>query len=280
MRRNTVLSGVGILLGVLLLTGCHSHEWAEATCVQPRTCTECGETEGETLEHTWQEATCAQPRTCGVCGETEGEALPHTLTDANYQQAAVCTVCGAEVGEPLQADFEKYGLTCVEAWDTPYPYISQCPDNMGVTASGTVTFSGHQVFLSDDAHEALDGYEWHTFTMTCLFSNDVNAIQYGGSAHCTSADYYDIAGFNASDTEAVHFYDVEYTECTYDTEVVKNAWEGDDLIFQFECTARLPVGYDGFVIAFVDRATALAWDSETTLIHEAANENTLLFRVR
>ena len=29
-------------------------------------------------EHTWGEATCTAPKTCSLCGETEGEALGHT----------------------------------------------------------------------------------------------------------------------------------------------------------------------------------------------------------
>ena len=29
-------------------------------------------------EHDWIEATCTDPRTCSVCDETEGSALEHT----------------------------------------------------------------------------------------------------------------------------------------------------------------------------------------------------------
>jgi len=36
------------LLIILLLTGCHEHVWNEATCLEPKTCKKCGETEGET----------------------------------------------------------------------------------------------------------------------------------------------------------------------------------------------------------------------------------------
>lgn len=38
---------------ILCLSGCAcKHEWAEATCTEPKTCTKCGETEGDPLEHT------------------------------------------------------------------------------------------------------------------------------------------------------------------------------------------------------------------------------------
>lgn len=70
-----------ILLVMMMLTGCClSHEWTDATCTAPKTCTKCGETEGETLEHTWSEATCTAPKTCTVCSGTEGDALGHDFT--------------------------------------------------------------------------------------------------------------------------------------------------------------------------------------------------------
>lgn len=38
--------------------------------------------------HSWNEATCITPKTCSVCGETEGEALGHNMVDGT------CTRCG------------------------------------------------------------------------------------------------------------------------------------------------------------------------------------------
>ena len=42
--------------------------------------------------HKWNDATCTAPKTCSVCGETEGDVLPHTY-DNDYD--ADCNVCGA-----------------------------------------------------------------------------------------------------------------------------------------------------------------------------------------
>ena len=42
------------------------HEWTEATCTTPKTCSICGVTEGEALGHDWKDATCTEPKTCGV----------------------------------------------------------------------------------------------------------------------------------------------------------------------------------------------------------------------
>ncbi len=71
---------VGLAVGLPMLNSTgempagHSHSWQNATCAAPRTCSECGETEGGTLGHDWQEATYASPKTCRSCGETEGTA--------------------------------------------------------------------------------------------------------------------------------------------------------------------------------------------------------------
>lgn len=102
MKKKTVLS-IGILLLItIFLTGCHlKHEWQEATCTNPKTCSACGETEGEALGHTWTEATCKNPKTCSVCGETEGKALGHTWMEATCTVSKICSVCGETDGEAL-----------------------------------------------------------------------------------------------------------------------------------------------------------------------------------
>lgn len=62
---------------VLLACNSHSHIWKDATCLEPKTCSECGATEGEALGHDWKAATCTEAKTCSRCGATEGEALGH-----------------------------------------------------------------------------------------------------------------------------------------------------------------------------------------------------------
>ena len=65
---------------ILCLSGCAcKHEWAEATCMEPKTCTKCGETEGDPLEHTPGEWVQDEPdyvtglvwlrQYCSVCGK-------------------------------------------------------------------------------------------------------------------------------------------------------------------------------------------------------------------
>ena len=130
-----------ITLITVLLTGCCKHSYIEATCIDPRTCTECGKTEGETvdhqwleatcenpktcsvcnategttLEHVWQEATCETPKTCEICKTTEGDAVGHNLTDATYLQGATCEVCGKVEGEPIQPIASAEDIAALQA---------------------------------------------------------------------------------------------------------------------------------------------------------------------
>lgn len=53
----------------------HVHTWLDATCTEPRTCSECGETEGKPLGHDMQTASDGFPSICSRCGYYEGELV-------------------------------------------------------------------------------------------------------------------------------------------------------------------------------------------------------------
>ena len=106
------------------------HKWVEATCVEPRMCEKCDETEGEPLGHSWipatcvdaqicsvcseagegaighnwVDATCTDPRICLTCKETDGDAKGHTWIEASYKTPKTCQICGETDGEPLKPD--------------------------------------------------------------------------------------------------------------------------------------------------------------------------------
>ncbi len=91
-----------VLSCLLIFTGCFcDHEFADADCVTPKTCSKCGNTEGEALGHTWVDADCVTPKTCSACKLTEGEALGHTWVDADCVTPKTCSVCNATEGEAL-----------------------------------------------------------------------------------------------------------------------------------------------------------------------------------
>ena len=88
----------------------HIHTWREASCTEPKTCTECGATEGEALGHQWDEgrviktATCQETgetfRTCKTCGFIEDETIPRDPDnhvggiEVKGKQDATCTTDG------------------------------------------------------------------------------------------------------------------------------------------------------------------------------------------
>ncbi len=92
-----------LALIVFLLTACScEHEWQNATCSAPVTCSKCGETAGEPLPHTWKDATCTAPKTCSVCGITEGSTTgKHIWQNASCTAPVTCSECGEKAGEPL-----------------------------------------------------------------------------------------------------------------------------------------------------------------------------------
>lgn len=83
-----------VTLITFILSGCgHEHSYADATCIAPKTCTECGETEGEALGHIFLKATCDTPETCERCGETKGNALGHNFLEATCETPQICDRC-------------------------------------------------------------------------------------------------------------------------------------------------------------------------------------------
>ena len=84
---------------VFLFTACgHTHVWEEATCTTPKTCSVCGETEGEAPGHVWKEATCTTAQTCSVCNEIMGVHLGHLVESWTILKEPTCTLEGEKSG--------------------------------------------------------------------------------------------------------------------------------------------------------------------------------------
>lgn len=86
------------------------HEWAEATCLTPRTCTLCEKTQGSTVDHSWKEATCAKAKHCSVCNITEGSTLEHTWVEATCTKPKTCSVCMAKDGSALGHAYSEWEI--------------------------------------------------------------------------------------------------------------------------------------------------------------------------
>lgn len=84
---------VGFIIGGI--QSCtHKHDWIDATCTEPQTCSICNKTVGEPLGHDWLDATCTAPKTCRRCNITQGYRADHTWVSATCTEPESCSVCG------------------------------------------------------------------------------------------------------------------------------------------------------------------------------------------
>ena len=126
LRHRLVAVMTSVVLGMVLTAcQCKHEKWNAATCETPKTCQDCGATDGEALGHRWDPATCEQPQICSVCGKTSGNALGHQWEEATCTHPKTCTSCGKTEGEALGHDW-------VEATCTHCRHCSKCDAWMGV----------------------------------------------------------------------------------------------------------------------------------------------------
>lgn len=86
--KKKILVAILVYVMCLLLAGCAcKHDWVEATCTEPKTCSKCGETEGEPLGHT--------------PGEWEIWNTDYVSTMVWLRQP--CTVCEEDVNTDMKA---------------------------------------------------------------------------------------------------------------------------------------------------------------------------------
>lgn len=280
---------LSMTLVAALLAGCgHTHTWVDATCTSPKTCSDCGETEGEPLTHLWTDATCTTPKTCTVCGTQDGDTLEHTLMPANFQSASICSVCGMSVGDKLPALFEEKGYSLISA-DTEYDYHS-ITQNTNIPIVGKVSVSDYRVTASEDQLEVRDGYEWRIANVNYTFSGD-DASRDGYKFAIKVMDYYlGLQDPDFDNEKTVHYLDeqdktvedknfIDYNGEIYERANTKytelqNGWINDVAHITLEVAVQVPVGYDGIVLCVYNSG---AGSSDTLESLEGANP--LFFRM-
>lgn len=144
MRRKTFIVVLALAL-VMILAACGcKHEWVEANCNNPKTCSLCKAPEGAPLGHSWAAATCTAPKTCEVCNATDGEAKGHIWEDATCLIPAKCSVCHETKGEPKSHNWEEATTdapkTCVDCQVTEGTRIITDPR---FTTASTKKLQGH-----------------------------------------------------------------------------------------------------------------------------------------
>lgn len=125
---------------------------------------------GPSCEHEWAEATCAAPKTCTLCAATEGEALSHRGGAANCHEKAVCEVCGEEYGE-FDPDKHTGDVVWRKLYETHHKAYSCC--EAGVTSKeahkkkdGVCSVCGFQPKLSMSSASADGGAEEVVFVLS------------------------------------------------------------------------------------------------------------------
>ncbi len=112
-----------------------SHSWEIATCTLPKTCSKCGETDGNALGHSWKDATCTSPKKCGTCGTTQGTTKSHNFVEEIVSDEYLCSVATNSspakyyysctfCKQPSTETFE-YGCRLKDVWYYDYYVDSQ-----------------------------------------------------------------------------------------------------------------------------------------------------------
>lgn len=247
--------------------------------------------------HAWVEAACAAPRTCTVCALTEGVPAGHTWMEATYQAAKTCSVCAATEGEALVAYFTQVGLEerlLTKAGQ--YQYTLDCYEDTTKTTVAKVFVEDYMTISSDETHEALDGYEWKVLSLRLHFSDENAArysIQLGGYFW---ADRYEAEISEEKEDEenedgivedlfttglqqTIRWNGVEYDGSRLHVTESLTEWMKDEsgnyyIDFYVTVSARVPVGFDGFIFGLED--AAWSW-TEGKYLHEVITDNSLLF---
>lgn len=229
---------------------------------------------GEPLGHTWEEATCILSKTCSVCGETEGEALGHTADQmANYQDDSVCTVCGEVLEEAFTAVFAEAKIPVQTTMtDFEIPYNTLCYEDNTLTTTGKMYVSDFEVIDGSETLEALDGYKWIRYSINLKFGDD-NAWEHGASWGFRVDDYYNPTVVDDSvidcDEEnelykyqayylTINWHGKDYDKCIHmdDPDAKKPytfAWNDKVLDVKMCRVMRVPEGYDGIVVSAINK---------------------------
>ncbi len=244
----------------------HEHDWQAASCTEPATCSDCGQTQGDPLGHNWLDATCTEPRTCSVCGEATGDAAGHMPTEATYDAAAVCTVCGEIVGEPLAAAFTEFALV---GENELHEYVTIGTEgHYDKLLTHHVRFTNYYISDTYNGESAREGYEWRVIDVE-FFGDDPNVAEYGFNYGWFFFDYY--TGVVPYEDDTISYNGKDY-ELFNEISVPKAEWiEGDVITIEvvLEVAFEVPIGYDGIVMSaqnarYVDDGTHRTHISELT----------------
>ena len=284
MKRKWILLPI-ICTAAISFTGCgHEHVWVDATCLAPKTCSECEETEGEAADHKWIDATCEKAKYCEVCGETEGGPLEHEWLEPTYTEPKTCSLCSLTEGEPLPEPYcVKNNITFENLQDMELPFAAAFSEDGEIVEidglwadAGMAHYSFGEITMEPSEQEGCIDV---TIPYEVSFSAEVHldTARFGGGfrieaswAALSVGDSYtglfiSAQGTYGSDTNE-HIQNFEWNGNTYTLSYIKDTktesgftdWTGGDESI-YNCTFNLnadivytitvPEGYDGAVLS-------------------------------
>ncbi len=186
------------------------HSFMAATCTAPKTCLNCGGTEGKPrAKHVFMEASCSEPSTCFYCDATVGEPLPHTFVDGS------CKVCRAH--DPVRP-FNK-----ITSWVARYVNQDKECEEFGKVLS---------IFMLHPAPtNSTNSYQ---YTYYDLYSNR-SYLQHpnGEGFFYEGTVYYDFY-FTGYPEGTMHYTVLDNDHVQVSLYVYTESWTGQELLVQFE----------------------------------------------
>lgn len=117
-----------------------------------------------THEHEYADATCTEPKTCTICGETDGEALGHTV------EIGICSRCDQIVGKDdiliIDECFDKMS----EYGEELNEYVER---NGGLTSEIAVRAANELVIKQQDELVKVSKIVSKYHDLVVLFGNDL-----------------------------------------------------------------------------------------------------------
>ncbi len=141
------------------------HDWADATCTAPKTCSRCGATEGNALGHdfavSWSSDASGHWHACSRCDAKDGEAAHTPDREAATETDPIkCTECDYIITAALGhthslTKVEANAPTCTEDGNIEYYTCSGC-SKLFADATGNVEITADKTVDKATGHT----YEW------------------------------------------------------------------------------------------------------------------------
>ena len=200
------------------------HDWVDATCSAPKTCTKCGETEGEALGHAWGEtayswaedySSCTATRECSRCTEKEVNTtnnVASSTTDATCENPGETVYTATFVNDWAETQTETIGIPALEHKDDNKDHVcdSGCSVAIGTCEDANKdhacdygcgkAYGEHKDSTEDNDH-------------VCDYCNSDEVLEEcsGGVANCTEKATCSVCGEKYGDIDSdAHAWTVSY----------------------------------------------------------------------